>query len=147
MKKLNTLLMAGAMAVTVGAFATTASAETIYTQVTPGATVTTVTPGTKIVNEEYRVIGTRKVGMVGYRPYPLKASHVESTTVSTDNPTRVIYSPANVTTTSSSTLVTTQGEPVSYSTGGGDYYTENGVRYYRDPALNINVRSTGSFND
>lgn len=150
MKNFKTLLLAGAMTLTVGAFASSANAETIYTEVAPGQTVTTVTPGAKVTTEQYSVIGTRKVGMVGYRPYPLKASHVESTSVSTDrDPTRVVYSPnaTNVSTSSSVSTVTTSGEPVSYSTGGGNYYTENGTRYYRDPALNIDVRSTGSFND
>jgi len=148
MKRFNTLLMAGAMAITVGAFAGSANAETIYTEVAPGTTVTTVTPGAKVVNQQYTVVGTRKVGMVGYRPYPMKSSRVESTSVSTAGaPSTVVYAPSNVSSSSSVSTVTTTGEPVSYTTGGGDYYTENGVRYYRDPSLNINVRGTGSFND
>lgn len=149
MKTFKTLLLAGAMTVTVGAFAGSANAETIYTSVAPGTTVTTVTPGAKVTTEQYSVVGTRKVGMVGYRPYPLKASHVESTSVSTDRaPTQVVYSPnASVSSSTSVSTVTTSGEPIAYSMGGGNYYTENGTRYYRDPALNIDVRSTGSFND
>lgn len=149
MKNFKTLMLAGAVAVSVGALSGIAKAETIYTEVAPGATVTTVTPGAKVTTEQYSVIGTRKVGLVGYRPYPLKASHVESTSVSTDRtPTQVMYSPnATVSSSTSVSTTTTSGEPVSYSVGGGDYYTENGTRYYRDPALNIDVRSTGSFND
>lgn len=146
MKRIHSLVLAGAVAASFGAFAAnTAKAETIYTEITPTATITTSNQA--VVNETYTAIGTRKVGLVGYRPYPMKASRVESSTV-INNPARtVVYTPGVGATTSSSVITTTDGGPVAYTTGGGTYYTEDGLRYYRNPNLNISVRRTGSFND
>jgi hypothetical protein len=132
----------------VGAFANTAKAETIYTTTTAAPVAVVTTSGHETVNQSYTAVGTRKVGLVGYHPYPMKASHVESSTVRVSEPsTSVVYTPVNAGSTSVSTVTTTDGAPIQYSTGGGDYYTEDGVRYYQNPALNINVRRTGSFND
>lgn len=148
--KFRSLILASALVV--GTFVSAAHAETIYsTTVAPGATVTT-TSGNQVINQTYTAVGTRKVGMVGSRPYPLQASHVESTSVRVKPETTTIVNGPGVvaagsSNTSVTTYTTTNGQPVSYSTGGGNYYTENGTRFYANPDLNIAVHSTGSFND
>ncbi len=150
--KLHTLLLASAAALSFGAFASTgAHAETIYTTVGAPTTVTT-TSGQEVMHESYSAVGTRKVGLVGYHPYPLQASHVESNTVRVDEPTTVIstgYPAAGIAANSSSsvTTVTRNGQPINYTTGGGQYYTEDGTAFYRNPGLNIAVHQTGAFND
>lgn len=150
--KLNTLLLAGAALVTFGGFAGIAQAETVYKTVAPGTTVTTTTPTKEYVHQQYTAVGTRKVGMVGYRPYPLVATQVDSRTVNVKNDGEtVVYTTQDgaPVAAESKTVTTTRSEaPISYSTGGGTYYTTAGTKYYRDPALNIDVRSTGrSFNN
>lgn len=152
--KLHSLFLAGAAALTVGAYAVNAKADTIYT--TTPTTVTTTTQGHEVTHESYTAVGTRKVGLVGYHPYPMVASHAETNTVRTSAPETVTYTTApgvvvtnpNGRIASSSTVVTsTNDAPIAYSTGGGQYYTEDGTPYYSNPNLNVNVRSTGSFND
>lgn len=96
----------------------------------------------RTTEESYTAIGTRKVGIVGSRPYPLEASHVESSTVETTRHGRVMNSAVT-----SSTTTTGSPEVINYQTGGGTYYTDSGTQYYSDPALNIKVRNTGSFNN
>jgi hypothetical protein len=151
--KFNNVILAGAALVTLGSFTGAAKADTVYTTVAPGTTVTTTSGPTKeYTHEQYTAIGTRKVGMVGYRPYPLVASKVDSRTVNVkgDSDT-VVYRTvdgAPLATESSTVTTSTSSAPISYTSGGGTYYTTAGQKYYRDPALNINVRSTGrSFNN
>jgi hypothetical protein len=147
--KLNSYLLAGAAIITLGLAANTAMAETIYTSVAPSTAVVTTNGKQEVVNKSYTAVGTRKVGLVGYHPYPMVRSHVSTSSVTTSEPETVVYTNTAGGPIETSTSVTTTNSrtPISYSSGGGAYYTENGTPYYRDPALNVSVRSTGSFND
>jgi|GEM_PF-3231084 len=86
-------------------------------------------------------VGTRRVGMVGYHPYPLIVSQVDSQTVKTSRDRGTLTS-SNVTTTT-----TSSSEPFIVTSGGGNYYTNTGGRYYGQEGLDIVVHNTGSFNN
>ncbi|MBU6235827.1 MAG: hypothetical protein KGQ41_08280 [Alphaproteobacteria bacterium] len=91
------------------------------------------------VKESSLTVGTRRVGMVGYHPYPLVVSHTDSSTVRTNAQGDV--------TTNNSVITSQTYQPYAYTTGGGSYYTSTGTKYYGNEGLDIKVRNTGSFND
>ncbi|HEY8964405.1 MAG TPA: hypothetical protein VIN59_08105 [Alphaproteobacteria bacterium] len=144
MSNFKTLLLATAVSVAgfAGAAdaATYVSQSTAYSSAAPGVVVTTA-PATRIVGgrtvaaESMIAVGTRKVGHIAGRPYPIENAHVENTTYRA-TPHGVV----------GHTEVTTAGGPI-HSTEGGDYYTETDGSFYADPAWNVNVYTTGSFND
>ncbi len=63
----------------------------------------------KKITTTYKAVGTRKVGLVGNKPFDVQG-----------------------------------GPGLQY---GGQYYTENGVRYYNDPSQKLAVKFTGTLND
>lgn len=137
MKTIHSLLLASAVAVSFGALSITEARADYYHDtviIKPAA-------NQQVTQQSFVAVGTRKVGIVGSRPYPIEASRVESSTVQT---TRVgNHAHTEVTTTTTATPT-----PVNFQSGGGVYYTDQtGARYYADPALNVVVRPSGSFND
>jgi len=138
----KTLLLA--TAVGVAAIASSGVSAATYVNADTGATTTVTTTrhpgavmhGRTVASESMIAVGTRKVGMVGGRPYPIEATHAESTTVKA-TPRGVVER----------TEVTTSGGPINVNSTGGAYYTSTDGSYYADPAFNVDVYSTGSYND
>ena len=96
----------------------------------------------KTVTQSSYSVGTRRVGMVGNRAYPLIVSQVDSRTVQTSHHKGVKTS-SDVTTTT----YMYQDEPYMPATPGATYYTSIGNGDYRDGELDVHVVSTGSFNN
>jgi len=91
--------------------------------------------GRTVASKSMIAVGTRKVGLVGSRPYPIVASHIENTTVH-DTPMGLVER----------TEVTNSGGVINVNSGG-DYYTDSNGSYYADPAFNVRVHSSGGYND
>ncbi len=96
----------------------------------------------KVVEHSDLTISTRRVGMVGNRPYPLVVKQSQSHTVITSEKEGV-----NVTTKMNSSTRTSVNEPYQYNSQGGTYYTSEGQKYYTDGNLNLSIVGSGSFND
>lgn len=90
--------------------------------------------GRVVASDSQIAVGTRKVGMVGGRPYPIEKAHAETTTV------RQTRNGLVARTEVSSTGV------IDPANSGGNYYTETDGSFYADPAFDVNVYKTGSFN-
>jgi len=146
MTTFKTLLLATALGVaglsSVSAGAATYVATDNYVTSVNGAPVVVAAPtrvvgGHTVASQSMIAVGTRKVGHVGGRPYPIEASHAERTTVRA-TPHGLVER----------TVVTDAGRgPVNVNSSGGNYYTDTDGSYYADPAFNVNVYTTGSFND
>ncbi|MCB1539128.1 MAG: hypothetical protein H6865_07725 [Rhodospirillales bacterium] len=139
--KLQSILLAGISALCLTVFATGAFAADKamphrmhhyqHKNCAPGMVV-----DQEVIKENYNVIGTRKVGMVGDRPYPIIAAHVNG---------EFVGDFAAMKHGRVKTMI--KHEPIDYTTGGGNYYTSSGGAYYADNGLNIHVHDMGNFNN
>jgi|GEM_PF-2634411 len=94
-----------------------------------------VAVGPTVAADSKIAVGTRKVGMVGGRPYPIEKMHAENTTV-TATPSGLVERKE----------ITKAGGTINVNSGG-EYYTSTDGAFYADPAWNVNVHSSGGYND
>ena len=119
-----------------------AAVAAIYAFSAEASCAGTVTAKEKIITQTSYTVGTRRVGMVGGRPYPLIISQTDTHTVKTSK-----HQGVKATTETSTSTVVSGTEPFSYASEGGTYYTSGGAPYYPNGELNIHVVNTGAFND
>jgi hypothetical protein len=144
MTTLKSLLLASATLaagfVSLGAHAavytstSTTTSETV-TAPAPTVTYTRIVGGRPVAVNSTVAVGTRKVGMVGYHPYPIEAAQTEKTVIH-DTPTGLV---------AHTRVSHTGGEIVPDH--GGPYYTATDGSFYADPAWNVQVHSSGGYND